>query len=79
MATNNDKIQFRGQTEKKATQIVDQMRLSGINISELARLDRVFKKNSEKSSRTRRRSPSTSDTSMESLLKTLQRFFLVVP
>jgi hypothetical protein len=37
MATNNDKIQFRGQTEKKATQIVDQMRLSGINISELAR------------------------------------------
>ncbi|WP_459878479.1 hypothetical protein [Halorubrum gandharaense] len=37
MATNNDKIQFRGETEKKATQIVDQMRLGGINISELAR------------------------------------------
>ena len=37
MATNNDKIQFRGQSEKKATQIVDQMRLGGINISELAR------------------------------------------
>ena len=37
MATNNDKIQFRGETEKEATQIVDQMRLGGINISELAR------------------------------------------
>jgi hypothetical protein len=37
MATNNDKIQFRGKTEKEATQIVDQMRLGGINISELAR------------------------------------------
>ena len=37
MATNNDKIQFRGKVEKEATQIVDQMRLGGINISELAR------------------------------------------
>ena len=37
MATNNDKIQFRGEVEKEATQIVDQMRLGGINISELAR------------------------------------------
>ncbi|PHQ38160.1 hypothetical protein DJ69_13140 [Halorubrum persicum] len=37
MASNNDKIQFRGEAEKEATQIVDQMRLGGINISELAR------------------------------------------
>ena len=37
MATNNDKIQFRGEAEKEATQIVDGMRLGGINISELAR------------------------------------------
>ncbi len=37
MATNSDKIQFRGETEKEATQIVDQMRLGGINVSELAR------------------------------------------
>jgi len=37
MATNNDKIQFRGEAEKEATQIVDQMRLGGVNISELAR------------------------------------------
>ncbi len=37
MAVNNDKIQFRGKTEKEASQIVDQMRLGGINISELAR------------------------------------------
>jgi hypothetical protein len=37
MATNNDKIQFRGKAEKEATQIVDQMRLGGINISEIAR------------------------------------------
>ena len=37
MATGNDKIQFRGETEKEASQIVDQMRLGGINISELAR------------------------------------------
>jgi ribosomal 50S subunit-associated protein YjgA (DUF615 family) len=37
MATNNDKIQFRGESEKEATQVVDQMRLGGINISELAR------------------------------------------
>ncbi|MBX0297229.1 hypothetical protein [Haloarcula nitratireducens] len=37
MATNNDKIQFRGEAEKEATQVVDQMRLGGINISELAR------------------------------------------
>jgi hypothetical protein len=37
MATNNDKIQFRGEAEKEATQIVDQLRLGGINISELAR------------------------------------------
>ncbi|MFC3959239.1 hypothetical protein [Halovivax cerinus] len=36
MATNSDKIQFRGKTEKEAAQIVDQMRLGGINISELA-------------------------------------------
>jgi len=37
MATNNDKIQFRGEAEKEATQVVDQLRLGGINISELAR------------------------------------------
>ena len=37
MATNNDKIQFRGEAEKEATQVIDQMRLGGINISELAR------------------------------------------
>ncbi|MCU4742773.1 hypothetical protein [Natronoglomus mannanivorans] len=37
MAANNDKIQFRGKAEKEATQVVDQMRLGGINISELAR------------------------------------------
>jgi hypothetical protein len=37
MAKSNDKIQFRGGTEKEAAQIVDQMRLGGINISELAR------------------------------------------
>jgi hypothetical protein len=37
MAANNDKIQFRGETEKEASQIVDEMRLGGINISELAR------------------------------------------
>jgi hypothetical protein len=37
MATNNDKIQFRGEAEKEASQIVDEMRLGGINISELAR------------------------------------------
>ena len=37
MVMENDKIQFRGATEKQATQIVDQMRLGGINISELAR------------------------------------------
>ena len=34
---NNDKIQFRGKVEKEATQIVNRMRLGGINISELAR------------------------------------------
>ncbi|MFC6964141.1 hypothetical protein [Halocatena marina] len=37
MAVNNDKIQFRGKAEKEASQVVDQMRLGGINISELAR------------------------------------------
>lgn len=37
MATNNDKIQFRGAAEKEATQVVDEMRLGGINVSELAR------------------------------------------
>ena len=37
MAVNNDKIQFRGKSEKEASQVVDQMRLGGINISELAR------------------------------------------
>ncbi len=37
MAANNDKIQFRGKPEKEASQVVDQMRLGGINISELAR------------------------------------------
>jgi hypothetical protein len=37
MATGNDKIQFRGETEKAASHLVDQMRLGGINISELAR------------------------------------------
>jgi len=37
MTTNNDKIQFRGKAEKEATQVVDQLRLGGINTSELAR------------------------------------------
>ncbi|XGI82761.1 hypothetical protein ACEU6E_05605 [Halorutilales archaeon Cl-col2-1] len=37
MATNNDKIQFRGEAEKEASHLLDQMRLGGINISELAR------------------------------------------
>jgi hypothetical protein len=37
MAANNDKIQFRGSAEKKASQVVDKMRLGGINISEIAR------------------------------------------
>lgn len=37
MATNNDKIQFRGEVEKEASQVVDELRLGGINISELAR------------------------------------------
>lgn len=37
MAMENDKIQFRGRTEKQASRIVDEMRLGGINISELAR------------------------------------------
>jgi uncharacterized protein YjbJ (UPF0337 family) len=37
MATDNDKIQFRGKAEKEASQIVDDLRLGGINISELAR------------------------------------------
>lgn len=33
----NDKIQFRGEAEKQAAQTVDEMRLGGVNISELAR------------------------------------------
>lgn len=33
----NDKIQFRGKTEKEASQVVKEMRLGGINVSELAR------------------------------------------
>lgn len=33
----NDKIQFRGEAEKEASHLIDQMRLGGINISELAR------------------------------------------
>jgi len=37
MSIENDKIQFRGAAEKQASRIVDQMRLGGINISELAR------------------------------------------
>ena len=37
MATNNDKIQFRGEAEKEASHVVDDLRLGGINISELAR------------------------------------------
>lgn len=37
MAANNDKIQFRGKAEKEASQVVDGMRLGGINVSELAR------------------------------------------
>lgn len=37
MATNNDKIQFRGKAEKEASQVVDELRLGGVNISELAR------------------------------------------
>ncbi|MFC7080269.1 hypothetical protein [Halorussus caseinilyticus] len=37
MAMENDKIQFRGGAEKRASQLLDQMRLGGINVSELAR------------------------------------------
>lgn len=37
MSTDNDKIQFRGAEEKRATRVVDEMRLGGINVSELAR------------------------------------------
>lgn len=37
MAANNDKVQFRGKTEKAASKVVDQIRLGGINVSELAR------------------------------------------
>lgn len=37
MAMENDKIQFRGRSEKQASQVLDQMRLGGINTSELAR------------------------------------------
>lgn len=37
MAANNDKIQFRGEAEKEASQVVDELRLGGINVSELAR------------------------------------------
>lgn len=37
MATGNDKIQFRGEAEKEASKVVDEMRLGGVNISELAR------------------------------------------
>lgn len=33
----NDKIQFRGEAEKQASKLVDEMRLGGVNISELAR------------------------------------------
>ena len=34
---DGDKIQFRGAAEKEATEVVDQLRLGGINVSELAR------------------------------------------
>ena len=37
MATENNKIQFRGKTEKEASRLVDDIRLGGVNISELAR------------------------------------------
>ena len=37
MAAGNDKIQFRGKTEKEASKLVDELRLGGVNISELAR------------------------------------------
>lgn len=37
MSMENDKIQFRGGAEKRASQVLDQMRLGGINTSELAR------------------------------------------
>lgn len=37
MALSNDKIQFRGGAEKEASQLIDEMRLGGINVSELAR------------------------------------------
>lgn len=37
MASRNDKIQFRGAVEKEASKVVDEMRLGGVNISELAR------------------------------------------
>lgn len=37
MSMDNDKIQFRGADEKRASRILDEMRLGGVNISELAR------------------------------------------
>jgi len=37
MAAGNDKIQFRGKTEKEASKLIDELRLGGVNISELAR------------------------------------------
>lgn len=37
MSTGNDKIQFRGAAEKEASYVLDEMRLGGINVSELAR------------------------------------------
>ena len=37
MPASNDTIQFRGGAEKQASRLLDEMRLGGINISELAR------------------------------------------
>lgn len=37
MALSNDKIQFRGEAVKEASKVVDELRLGGVNISELAR------------------------------------------
>ncbi|AGN01589.1 hypothetical protein L593_08220 [Salinarchaeum sp. Harcht-Bsk1] len=33
MASNNDKTLYQGEVEKEASQVVDQLRLGGINIS----------------------------------------------
>jgi len=63
MATSNDKIQFRGGEEKRASQLLSEMRLGGINISELAR--EGLKEKLGKCSRMKSESSCTNSTSTE--------------